>query len=519
MERLRRLGAIVRADLLIRFRRPSTVVVFLILCSFAYVWIPDPATGRALLQMNGQRALYNSAAIGMATASLATIFIGLVGFYVISNAIRRDVESRCGYVIASTTMRAPEYLFGKVAGNIVFLSTFIAGFMISSMVMLLVRGEAPLEPGVFFLQYLLLVPPAIVAVSVIAIVFESVPLLRGKFGDVVYFFLWVGSLGIVASNIKANDPGMWGYFDVSGFGYLKSALGTEHVSIGASDFDPAKGLYTFTGLTVPPAWVAPRIISTLLPLALIAVALLFFHRFDPARLRKAALKTHRSWIARFSALAKPLARLVYGLAGRGTGSSFLGAARIEAVTSLSAFPLSILAIAGFAIAAMATPAAEVTRGVLPLALAVAAILIAEMPARERRSGTAGFIFAAPGLKERFVWWKFAASVLMALAILAGPLAKIALTRPAALPAVILGVVITCAFATGLGVLSSNPKAFIVVFLTFWYIAMSDGGKSPALDFAGFYGVATPAVMAAWALAAVVILTAAAVFHAMRVRRA
>ena len=70
------------------------------------------------MQINGARAIYNSAAIGMATAMLATIFVGLFGFYVISNAVRRDIDSRCGYVIASTTMRSGEYLLGKFLGNV-----------------------------------------------------------------------------------------------------------------------------------------------------------------------------------------------------------------------------------------------------------------------------------------------------------------------------------------------------------------------------------------------------------------
>ena len=85
-ERWRRVAAVVRADLLIRFRRMSTLVVFLLLTAFAWMWVPDPATGRTLLQLNGRRAIYNSAAVGMATATLAAIFVGLFGFYVISNA-------------------------------------------------------------------------------------------------------------------------------------------------------------------------------------------------------------------------------------------------------------------------------------------------------------------------------------------------------------------------------------------------------------------------------------------------
>ena len=65
--RLGRIAAIVGADFRIRFRRVSTLVIFLLVSFSAYLWVPDPATGRALLQVGGRRAVYNSAAIGMAT--------------------------------------------------------------------------------------------------------------------------------------------------------------------------------------------------------------------------------------------------------------------------------------------------------------------------------------------------------------------------------------------------------------------------------------------------------------------
>ncbi|HEX8280543.1 MAG TPA: hypothetical protein VF551_04140, partial [Chthoniobacterales bacterium] len=66
---LSRIRAIVRADFLIRFRRVSTAVVFLLVSAFAYVWIPAPSTGRALIQINGHRAINNAGAIGLGTAS------------------------------------------------------------------------------------------------------------------------------------------------------------------------------------------------------------------------------------------------------------------------------------------------------------------------------------------------------------------------------------------------------------------------------------------------------------------
>src|SRR5436305_8832209 len=199
---IERIAAIVRADVLVRFRRFSTLVVFLLLSASALLWVPDLKTGRTLISIGGHRALYNSGSIGMATAMLASILVGLFGFYVVSNAVRRAVMTRCGFVAASTRMRTYEYLLGKFAGNVVFLATFMTGFMLAAMVMLIIRAEAPLQPLVFASQYAVLIPSTIVFVSVIAILFESIPLLPGRFGYVVYFVLWIASLGVVVSGLE-----------------------------------------------------------------------------------------------------------------------------------------------------------------------------------------------------------------------------------------------------------------------------------------------------------------------------
>src|SRR6266508_1563444 len=123
---------IAAADARIRFRRTSTVVIFLLLSAIAYVWVPDPSTGRALMRIEGRRAVYNSATIAMATALLGTLFIGLAGFYVVSNAVRRDAQSRVGAIIAATPLRSGEYIAGKFLGNALFLATFFCGFMLVS---------------------------------------------------------------------------------------------------------------------------------------------------------------------------------------------------------------------------------------------------------------------------------------------------------------------------------------------------------------------------------------------------
>jgi ABC-type transport system involved in multi-copper enzyme maturation permease subunit len=504
---IRRIGAIVRADFLIRFRRPSTVIVFLLLSGFAYVWIPDPATGRALMQINGSRVLYNSAAIGMATSMLASMFVGLFGFYVISNAVRRDIDSRCGYVIASTTMRTSEYIAGKFLGNVVFLSTFTVGYMAASMVMLLVRGEAPLEPLIFMKQYALMTPPAIVFVSVVAIVFESIPFLSGRFGDVAYFFLYATSLGLIV-NMMIHGGTAARYFDVSGFGYLmeqtQRAFHTQSMSIGSSPFNAAKPVLTIGGLNLEGGALLARIASTIAPVPLLVLARLFFHRFDPARLRAASAKGKRGWMSQFNAMARPLVRPIAALPVR-------GAALKDAMMTFASTPFTGIALIGITIASIAAPAS------LPITFVIAAIFIASVASRDRSAGTIGLIYAAPRLRERFVTWKLASSAIVTLLLLVAPLFQRAVVNPSRLPALLIGIAFVAAAATSLGVISGNPKTFIVCFLTFWYVVVNDHGKTPAFDFAGFFATPALTVTLTYAAISIALLATAEVVHRLRLR--
>jgi hypothetical protein len=523
-ERWRRLRAIVKADLLIRFRRLSTLVVFLLLNLLAYLSVPDPASGNALLVVeDGRRALYNSAAIGMATAMLATVFIGLVGFYVTSNAIARDVASRCGFVIASTAMRGGEYLLAKLVGNVVFLATFTAGFMLTSMGMLIVRNEAALEPWRFVQQYLLLVPPAIILAAVLAIVFEAIPFLSGRAGDVLYFFLWLACLSLVTVLVATGvDPGPARYFDFAGLGFVAEqmmpTMKEANLSIGGS-FDPAKPLFVFQGLIVDRSWIWPRIGSLLIPLPLLGIALLLFHRFDPALVRGGADRARRGWIRRLNAAFKPLGRVLPFL-GRSSAlpTSLLSAASADARMTFAAHPMLLLFPLGLAIATVASPAAGFLSGVMPVAFGVVGMVIADVPCRDRRAGTMRLLHSVPHLKMGFIGWKLLATLGVAMALLIVPIARVALGHPMSLVALSIGLFAVTAVATSLGVISTTPKAFTLVFLVFWYMLTNDNGASPALDFAGFYGKTTPRVMLAYAAIALVSLAVAQIVHTARLRR-
>jgi hypothetical protein len=191
----------------------------------------------------------------------------------------------------------------------------------------------------------------------------------------------------------------------------------------------------------------------------------------------------------------------------------------DALATIAAFPLVTIGMFIFAIAALAADnARSLFTGVLPIAFAACAIAIADIASREKRAGTTALVFAAPGLRTRFVLWKFASTLIVALAFLAVPLASAIATRPHLTVALLTGVAFTAAASTALGILSSNPKTFIVAFLTFWYITTQDKGLSPSLDFAGWFGTATPTVIATYAALGAGALLLAQLFHANELRR-
>jgi hypothetical protein len=518
---LSRICAIVSADFRIRFRRVSTVIVFLLLSAFAYVWIPDPSTGRALIQINGHRAIYNSGAIGLGTASLGMIFVGLFGYYVISNAIRRDIVSRCGVIAASTPMRSGEYLLGKFLGNLVFLFTFLCGFMLSSMAMLAVRGEARLEPLVFIEQYLLLTPAAIVFVSAVAVLFESIPWLAGKFGDVVYFFLWCTVIGLVVANETTHGRINWARcFDFTGFGFMidqmQRTLHTESVSIGASSFDPTKPAILFPGLTLTREWVVPRLVSMLVPLAFLPLAGLFFHRFDPVRTRRVSGKGRRNWIGKIQNLFKPLSRRAVALLTLpGRGGSFFSAIWIDAALTLTLYPLVFVAFVAITIVTLSSPLA----GMLPMVFAVLGVIVSDVSTRDVRAGTIASLRAIAPLRENYVWWKFGSTCGLSLLLCLVPLLKAFFHGLPVFVPVLGGILFVAAMATTLGVTTANPKTFIVGFLTFWYVVVNDKGANPLLDFAGFFGRVSPSTLTFYAVLSVIAIVAAQALYRFRLARA
>jgi hypothetical protein len=293
-------------------------------------------------------------------------------------------------------------------------------------------------------------------------------------------------------------------------------LHTHSVSIGASNFDPSKPTILFPGLTMTREWFLPRLISLLMPLSLLPIAALFFHRFDPVRTGRVAGKGRRNWIGKIQNLFKPLSRRAVSLLMIPNRSgSFIGAIWTDAALTFTLFPLVFVA---FVAITVVTSFASLA-GILPAVFAVLAIIVSDVATRDTRAGTMASVRSIPRLRENYVWWKLGSACLLSLLLCLMPLMRTIAYGPLAFAALTCGIVFVASTATALGVMTANPKTFIVGFLTFWYVVVNDNGKNPLLDFAGFYGQFNSTTIFLYAAISVAAIGFAQLLYRARLARA
>ena len=521
---LRRIFTIAATDVRMRVARASTAVVLVALCIFAYVIVPDLSTGRSLMQVNGHRAIYNSATIALATSSLCAIMLGLAGFYLISNTVRRDIETRTGYVIASTRVRSAEYLAGKLLGSAAFLALVVLVYVLNVMAMQLLRGEAPVEPLTYLAMFLAVLTPVIIVVSAIALMFECVGPLSGRVGDVLYFFLWTFLISVPAVSAVSGASGAGAQYDVFAMSFILNAAKDQattdfhahpEISIGSNRFDPTKAPWKFNGVTWSAPVVMARLTSALLALPAMLIAWLAFARFDPARIKGAAGGSHASVRGRMSA---PLRRVLWLLRPAAWGGPGLVRATLgEIALTLMLHPAVFVAMIAAAVASVLVPAESLRSALIPIVFVALVATLAEIPTRDRVAQVDGIRNGIAGVRASSVYAKLLAALGIALAFLVVPILRAVVSSPADALSLLIGGWLFAAAGVGLGMLARTPKLFAGVALLFLYIVMSSA-HAPEFDFAGWNGAADNRTRAAYFLTAMV-FAALAVLADWRTSRA
>lgn len=534
MRSLRALYHLARADFLQRTRSYGFLITLGMMLYVAYVFVPPNHSSYATMSISGHRGLYNSAYLGSLMALLISPWLSLAGFYLVKNALGRDIETGVGQILATTTLTKPLYTIGKAVSNFAVLAIMVAVMGVVAAAMQIIRQEDPhIQVFQLFAPLIFISLPVVAVVGSVAILFEAVSWLRGGLGNVVYFFVWIAAL---STRLGGGDPLRSPTNDLFGLGVIMPSLATAceaafpGSTVGKTSFNLGvnfKGAGEYWDLTTfrweGLAWTSDIILGRLwwvaVSLGLALLAAFFFRRFDPAkeqskRSRKRTEATTQPTVAGTEEAGGPVqpARLHPLTQRRRFSFMFM----VWAELRLALHGISLwwyLVAAGLFAACLFTPLA-VSRGFLVAAWIWPLLLWSKMGTRERLFRTDQLVFSTAHPLRRQLPACWLAGVIIAVITGGGAGLRLLLAGDQlGLVAWIAGALFIPTMALALGVWSGSSKLFEVLYLFLWYLGPAN--RLSALDFMGASGPLLPSRTPLIFLVITAALAAAAIFGRQR----
>lgn len=499
MNAIRVLYHLMRADFFERARRYSVLITLGLTMFAAYIYIPPSDATYQTLGLGGYRGVYNSAWTGASVAVLCSALLSLPAFYLVKNAVERDEQTRVGQIIATTPLSKPLYTLGKAFSNFVFLAVMVGVIAIAAGAMQLIRGEVfRIDLGALLSPFIFIVLPVMAMIATVAVLFETIPWLRGTFGNVVYVVLWSIMLIVSAANIPspqhigepAND--LWGIQFIL-LSMIKDTAAAfpgyqGSVAIGMVTLPAPLQTFTWVGIHWTTKIIFGRILWTTAAIGVGLLAALFFRRFDPA-----PRKPKPGRVAESFALP-PLEVVPPTPAPAPVHLTPL------ALNRGAYYPLRILLaelrllfkgirwwwfvlIMGLNVAGLLLPTESARLFILPAVWILPLGLWSALGAREKRHDTAPLVFSTPHSLSHQFPLAWLAGIIVALVAGAGVAANLILAGDwPHLLAWSVGAFFIPTLAMALGVWSGSSKLFEVVYMLLWYLGPVN--RMESLDFMG-----------------------------------
>lgn len=519
MSMLQALYFSVKADYLERVRGYGFLFVLLVTLFAAYAFVPDASAGYITLKMISTsltgdvtfyRGVYNSAWVGAMVALPTVMFLGLAGFYLVKNAITRDRMTGVGQIIATTPLSKPLYLLSKAVSNFAILSTIVIVMILGALAMQLFRGDgSPVDLWALVAPFLLIVLPFMAVVAAVAVFFESVAVLRGSIGNVVYFFLYLIFMTVMLEQTMSATPG-------TGLSFLSDAFGAGLVipdilatvkalyplqgewtwALGFVSLSKPAATFVWNGIDWTPAMLAGRAFWVILAVGLALAGTVFFDRFDSATAtRKNLSKKSGARPAAESTEAQGIAHVrLTPVVTRSRHFSYPGVLMAELRLLLRGQKWWWYAGAALIIlAGMFTPAETARSWVLLVAIVWPLFIWSSLGCREKTWNTGQLVFSSPKplLVQLSAAWVcgFIVTITLCSGVL---LSQIAAADFGGVLAITAGAMLIPSMALAMGIWSGTSKLFEALYLTLWYVGPVN--HYPALDYAGITAVSGTTVL-------------------------
>jgi hypothetical protein len=491
MNTIRVIYHLARADFLERVRRHSFLVTLAAAAYLGYAVIVDDFQ----VTFGNYRGINNSAWIGLKLALVAALMVSLAGFYIVKNAVSRDLQTRVGQILASTPIGRLDYMLGKMLSNFAVMTAIVGLLIVLGAVSYLWIGEGSrLDLWALCSPLLFITLPALAFVAALALLFETIPRLRGGLGNIVYFFLF---MFLMIFSIEGNTA----FSDFIGLHWFESQimiplyarLPDFHggLSIGGV---ASRSLQAFLweGFDWRMDMISVRLYWFAVALLVILLATLLFNRFDPAR---GFFRNHvpadgqprEGFIARWRdrIAASPRAQRAAKANGVAAESAVHLSALDRAAARFRSAPVFVaelrlmlkgqpwwwyLGVGILLIISLTRPPHESRAGTLPFVWIWPVLIWSGMGTHEARQSTHELVFTAPHPLRRQLPALWLAGVGVALLTGSGVALRILFAGDwAGLLGFLVAAVFIPTMALAMGVWSGTGKLFEAVYVVWWYI--------------------------------------------------
>lgn len=280
----------IRFDYLQRTRNYNFLITLCATLAIAYTFVPEPNANYSTIRINGYVGYYNAAWFGYVTAIMTSIFLSLIGFYLVNSSIKNDADSKVGQIIAASKMSNFSYLFSKVIGNFLVLSTIVfCVFLMSIILFFLYNDGYSFHLLQFIKPYLIITIPAIFITANVAVIFEVLLRKSSTIQNVSFFLLF--------SMLMVFNPKNETQFSFDAFGSkivthqleesVRKITNTDKktsMSIGyiLGNVTKAKK-FDFNGVDFPVLFILSRFLWMFLAVGLIALISPLFYRFNVSK--------------------------------------------------------------------------------------------------------------------------------------------------------------------------------------------------------------------------------------------
>lgn len=527
-----------RADYRERVRRYSFLITLIATVLAAYLFLPPNHGSYVTIQMGGHRGVYNSAWVGSVVAMMSSVYLFLIGFYLIRNAIALDRQTRVGDVIAATPVGKLSYALGKALSNFAIFATMIGVLIVAAVVMQWIRGEEyAVHVWRLLLPFLTITLPVAVFVSGAALFSEASRVFSGMIGAVLWLVVWIRSL-------ISNGFGEW---DLYGMTRILSDMKTACMTTFA-DYGPGGGhsigfnfredgslwqLTTFSWQGAPLGesdLIRRAGVLGVAILLTISSALVFdrFRRGDVERHNRISRVADRlrGVLLRLTALRKSKSRLLWpaidGVSDLTTvavnrhGSIATAFALIRAEWRVALFHHTLVwhvVALGLFIACLTAPFDTVHDVLWPIAWLWPVLIWSSLGCREARFNTDQIVFSTPRPVIRQLAASWTAGVCLAMLTGGGVAIRLAAAgETGSLFGWLAGSAFIPALALACGTWSHSNRLFEIVYLFLLYLCAFE--RVAVFDFMGITSAALASGMPAYYM----IVTASLLVVAVAARR-